>query len=242
MNRFIVTLAGLRIQFTFREWKTWRYFRQFAGEKAESSANAVLDVPAVDFIRFEEETARLGGDRALAEYSLLVEPLSNLLLRHERFLFHGAAFLWHGKAFLFTAQSGVGKSTQLRNWMAGYPEEIEVINGDKPVIERYGGGFLVHPSPWTGKEALGGTASAPLGGIICLERSSHDEIRRLMPKEAAYPVFLQFLYIPEDTESVDLVCAYERQLLSQVPVWKLCNTGTPASAELTHQALTGEGL
>ena len=199
-------------------------------------------VPPVDKERLDEEIVRLDGDEPYAEYSLLIEPLSNLLLRHERFLFHGVAFLWHEKAFLITGQSGVGKSTQLRNWMKLYPNEIEIINGDKPVIENREGEFIVHPSPWTGKENWGGEKSATLAGIISLERASEDRIRRLRPQEAVFPMFLQFLYLPTDYESVDLVCSYEEQMLECAPIWQLSNTGTEDSARLTHQRLREEGF
>lgn len=219
-----------------------KYFEKWTEVLSSVEGSPDVFVDAVDSERLSKETSRLGGDRAFAEYSLLIEPLANRLLPCNRFLFHSAAFIWHGRAFLFTAQSGVGKSTQLRLWQESFPGETEIINGDKPVIERRRSDFIVHPSPWTGKEGWGGTKSARLAGIIFLEQGKEDHIRRLTAKEAAYPVFLQFLYVPSDVESVDHICAFEEAMLSKIPVWKLTNTGTIKSAQLTHQTLIEEGF
>lgn len=244
---FDMTIAGLRIRFQLMDPHTRLYLiknGRISGNAAisEISEHCDIIVPPVDPDRLEEEKERLGGDIAFAEYSLLIEPLSNLLLKHGRFLFHGAAFLWHERAFLFTGQSGVGKSTQLRHWLAEYPEEVTVINGDKPIIQQTSQGFIVHPSPWTGKENWGGRSNAPLGGLIILKQGLEDDIRRLSAKEAVYPVFLQFLYRPVDKESLELVCRYEQVMLDRIPVWELTNTGTVSSARLTGQTLIEEGF
>ncbi len=235
-----IKIADLNFIVHFRSCFAQKYIQDFLSTEKDKALG--IEVSLVDQAILTKEALRLGGNLTLAEFSLLIEPLSNLLLRYNRFFFHSAAFLWHGKAFLFTAQSGIGKSTQLQHWLDLFPDEVEVINGDKPIIEKRGKVFFVHPSPWTGKENLSGTVSAPLGGIILLEQEKEDKICRLPAKEAVFPIFLQFLYKPTDTESVDLVCRYEQALLEQVPVWKLKNTGTPVSAQLTHGTLIEEGF
>ena len=241
MDKCQISIAGLSFLLTFRKSHTKAYFRPFNNKKSSIICSEGILVPILDESAIHEEATRLGGDSALAEFSLLVEPVANLLLFHDRFLFHSAAFLWHGKAFLLTGKSGAGKSTQLRNWLSRFPEETEVINGDKPVIEQRGTGFTVHPSPWPGKERLNGTKSAPLGGIIYLEHGTADSIVRMTPSEAVFPLFLQFLYKPENVEAADKVCSYEQALLKHVPVWKLTNTGTADSAILTRRELLKEG-
>lgn len=242
MVKQTVRLADLNIQFSFHYAGTRFYFKKFLDGTADGPESPDFCVPSVDLLALREETLRLNGNSPFAEFSLLVEPLANLLLGHGRFLFHGAAIQWHGKVFIFTAASGVGKSTQLRHWMHLFPDEISLINGDKPVIELRDTEFYVHPSPWQGKENWGGDHTALLGGIILLERGTENWIRRIPPKEAAYPVFLQFLYLPKDAWSVDKVCRFEEKMITKVPVWKLTNTGTPASARLTHDHLISEGV
>ena len=237
----VLSLAGLSVQVSCQSRGTVTYFRDFEDADRDGRPFDIV-VPPVGREAILREKERLGSDLAFAEYSLLIEGFANRVLPHGRFLFHGAAFLWRGKAFILTGKSGVGKTTQLRHWKRMYPEEIRLINGDKPLVEVRDGRFYVHPSPWTGKEGWNGTVSGELAGIILLEQGKTDRIRRLPVKEAVFPVFLQFLYIPEGPEALDRVCAYEEALLEKVPVWKLVNRGGPASSALAHDTLLKEGF
>ncbi len=237
-------IAGLPVRLHLRFRATRRYFEEFIlpPELASTVAeDAWLDLPALELHELALEQKRLGGDVAFAEHSLLIESFANPVLRYDRFLFHGAAFRWQGKALILTGLSGVGKTTQLRHWRSQFGGEIELISGDKPLIEVRGGEFFVHPSPWTGKEREQGTVCAPLGGIVLLEQGSENSMRPLPMSEAVYPLFLQFLYRPTDRESLDLVCGYEEKLLSLVPVWKLVNRGDPGSAALCYHTLKEDG-
>ncbi len=231
----IITAADINISLDLKDPETKRYFSDFLlREKGEKESIAV---PAAEEERIRSESRRLQCAPSFAEYSLLLESVANPVLRHNRFFFHGAAFLWRGEAYIFAAKSGTGKTTQLKHWLSMYPDEIEVINGDKPIIEHKNGTFHVYPSPWTGKENYRGNHFGKLAGIILLEQGDHDEFLVLDAKEAVFPIYLQFLFKPEDKESIDLVSGYEEELLSAVPVYKLINRGTAESAVLTHNAI-----
>ena len=226
-----------------RDKDTSRYFKRFNSKDRNAVVNSFdteVSVPAVSVECLRKETARLDNNQPFAEYSLLLENIVNPVLRHSRFFFHGAAFLWNEKVFISTGKSGVGKTTMLRNWLKLYPREIEIINGDKPVIEKHGNSFIVHPSPWTGKEGWNGTRTGKLAGIICLEQGQTNHICKMTWGNAVFPIFLQFLYRPTDEESVDLVCEYEQSLLENVPVWKFTNDGTHEAAALSYKILKKE--
>ena len=47
---------------------------------------------------------------------------------------HGAVIRYKGKAYLFTAPSGTGKTTHIRQWLKK-AEGTFVVNGDKPLIK-----------------------------------------------------------------------------------------------------------
>lgn len=239
-------LAGLVINdlhFTFEisDLLILKYFKNFAEYPVKKNIKTHI-IPSVCPEKLIKETYRL-QNRAFAEYSLLFENTVNTVLPLDHFFFHGAAFYWNGKAFLFAGKSGIGKTTQLKNWLKLYGKEIEIINGDKPIIElKEDNRFIVHPSPWTGKEGWNGNMSGELGGIILLEQGKENSISRMSVKEAVYPIFLQFLYKPDNIESVNLVCDYEHHLLNSVPVWNLINTGDEDSAKLTYKVLSNEGF
>ncbi len=236
-----INIAGISLEFDFLYPDTVRFFREYTESRRKFQTEPDITVYKLLTENVKKETDRLNSSPAYAEYSLLLEKAANPMLRHHRFFFHGAAFLWHGKAFIFTGKSGTGKTTQLRHWISLFPDEIEIINGDKPVIEQREKRFIVYPSPWTGKEGWNGRKSAELGGIITLKQGDHDQICRLDKKNAVFSLFLQFLYKPDSKESVDLVCGYEQAIIENVPVWKLVNRGTEESAKLTHDTLCGEG-
>ena len=101
-------------------------------------------------------------------------------------------------------------------WKLCFGEEIQILNGDKPLLEFREDGIIVHPSPWRGKEALGSQQSAPLGGILLLEQSTKNSMCRLRAKEAAGPLLTQLLFTRKNTDDVRAACALEERLLAQV--------------------------
>ncbi len=170
------------------------------------------------------------------EHMELCTHMSDLLLPFERVFFHCTAFLWHGQAWAFTAPSGTGKSTQYLLWKLLFGDEIQIICGDKPILERRNDEFILHSSPWNGKENMGRFLSAPLGGIIFLEQADANSMER-MQNGMALPIYSQFIYSPVDTEAIRSVCRIEDALLRTVPVWRLKNRGDRASAKLCHDTL-----
>ncbi len=48
---------------------------------------------------------------------------------------HGAVVSWKQEGYIFTAPSGTGKTTHVRLWKEHLGPDVEIINGDKPVLE-----------------------------------------------------------------------------------------------------------
>lgn len=204
---------------------------------------SVQKTPEIEISVLPEEIAAAqkiyepGSSAPYIEYMELCPKLSDALLPFNRVFFHGTAFLWHGKAWIFTAVSGTGKTTQYLLWKELYGEEIQIINGDKPVLAFDNRNTTVYPSPWNGKEGMGQQISAPLGGIILLRQSNRNRIRQISAAEAAGAVFVQFLFNRKTAEDVRMVCRLEEILLRQTPVWLLENRGDTASAVLCRNTL-----
>ncbi len=248
-------IGGLHVVFLIRDSNTELYFSRYRIEDAEHLSETLEDVeeqfvPPVDPGKLQIEVFRLQSNTAFAEYSLLAENFANTIINYDRFLFHGAAFIWHGRAFILTGKSGIGKTTQLRHWMKLYRDEIELINGDKPLIwyrnesldSNNPPTFEVFPSPWTGKEGWCGTRSARLAAIICLEQGTENRISKMAIRDVVFRLFLQFLFVPDSIEIVDQICRYEEQLIQNVPVYKLVNNGNSEAAVMTHDFLKKEGF
>lgn len=173
-----------------------------------------------------------------SEFYMLMARASEFLLQQGRILFHGVSFLWRGRAWIITAESGVGKTTQLRHWQRLFGDEIVVINGDKCVIRHEDGRVFVDPCPWAGKEGDAGFTGGELAGIICLVQAAENTIERISPRNSAIRVFSQFLFLADDASQVRAAARIEEAMLEASPVWLLKNLGDEASALLTHQTLS----
>ncbi len=230
-----IELAGLRLRLGLQLPETARYFQNYI---------TAVGCPAYDVTLDPEDPGQYplvcfdGVLTPHAEEYMLIARASQFLLRHRRVVIHGVSFLRHGKAWLITATSGTGKTTQLRHWQRLWPEEIELINGDKTVLQlREDGRLWLHPSPWTGKERDIGTANGELGGIVVLQQADHNSIRRLTPRESVLRVFQQFMILGDTEEEVRAACEIEDSVLHSVPVWLLENLGDETSAALTRECL-----
>ena len=94
------------------------------------------------FIEVSEDTIEKGREQfpedtppEHIEFKALIDLTSRVLLSSAPVcVFHAVAVSAFGKAWLITAPSGVGKTTQLKNWrlMKDVPK-VGVITGDMPV-------------------------------------------------------------------------------------------------------------
>ena len=177
---------------------------------------------------------------AFLESVAVQEKVCAAVLDYDAAVFHAALISFDGQGIAFAAPSGTGKTTQYRLWKLLFGDEIQMLCGDKPVIEIEHGGTTVFPSPWRGKENMGNRITAPLGGIIILEQEKENSIRRLLPREAAGRIYLQFMFSRKTKEQLLAVCSLEHRLLSTVPVWLLKNRGDEASAMLCRETIEKE--
>lgn len=227
----------MEIVFCFRHPETAQYFDSWLFPCGPSEY--AVTVPASDFREWQEKWGRT--DDGYTEFGLSVFRASDFLLPYGKCAYHAAAILWRGRAILFTAPSGTGKTTQMKNWLKRFPEKSAVINGDKPILSNEGGEIFAQPSPWKGKERLGDdTLCAKLGGVVLLEQGSRNQLRPLQVREAVEPLMKRFLCTVEDRETVEAMCALEEAILTSVPVWKLVNTGDMESTELVFETLKKE--
>ena len=232
----MIQLAGIPLRIGFRLPETAKYYSRFLLQ--EDCPEYDIAITEEDIDTYPEQCAD-GVLHPYDEHYMLIARASQFLLKRHRVLIHGVAFVWKGKAWLITAPSGTGKTTQLRHWCTCFSEEVQVLNGDKPLLEcREDGSVWVHSSPWRGKEKLGmPDLHAPLAGIILLERGNHNEMVRLTREEAVLPLFIEFVAYPENEEQIRGQEQILRQILDAVPVWKLINLGDEESAKLTQKTL-----
>lgn len=240
-NRYLYKghFAGHELDFAFYYPETALYFGSYLNSSKGASMHAI-HVDQNELLSASKKW-NMPCDGNL-EFCLSMYKASDELMRFSRFIFHGAAFLLNGKAFLISAESGIGKTTQIKNWMSLYSEQIVLINGDKPILQlNEDNSIIVHPSPWKGKEDWGNdTYSGKLGGIILLRRGSVNSIMKASAVHNGARLFSLFFSSFEKAEYIEAISRIETAMWRTIPIWNLKNTGDTESAELAYKAITGE--
>ncbi len=222
-------LAGVSLSWAFHFPETEHYLRKWIVGSSEDTDGAIR----VSDTEFSDWASFGNTIDAFAEFCLLCQQTSEALLRKDRCVIHAGAVRFRDKAFLIAGGSGVGKSTQIRTIMELYPDEIAVINGDKPVLEaKEDGTTIVHPSPWNGKEGWHGAEAAPLGGIFLLRRGEANSIEPIAPQAAAAFLYQQIFQSYSSEEMIRLAGALEERILKSAPVWLFTNQDVPDSTRL----------
>lgn len=230
-------LAGYCVECRFLYPKTVSFFHNYPYHDGTPSLSVKLTALELSEAVSDYESGTL---MEYIEYCELSKKVSDALLPYRCCMFHCAAIIWDGNAYAFTAPSGTGKTTHAVLWKLLYGSAVDILNGDKPILEiRDDSSPWLHPSPWKGKEGMGTLQSAPLAGIILLEQGAVNQMRRLSAGDAALPIHGQFLFSRNTARQMYQAFAIEEALLSQVPVWHLINQGNRDAARLCHNTILG---
>lgn len=130
-----------------------------------------LEFADMNFVRFAIDNA------AMLMFAFCTAGLMTLEM-------HSSVTVNSGKAFMFLAESGTGKSTHSRMWLENIPG-CELLNDDNPIVRvAEDGSVTVYGSPWSGKTPCYRNASAPLGAMVQIRRSSTNAATPLSALEA----------------------------------------------------------
>lgn len=232
-----MSLAGHSLRYVFIRPQTKYYFRPFLHRSRSEEWDIRLTPAQLEHYR---PLYPASFPDAYVEFRSLRLLSSQFLMNHACCIFHATAFLFQGGAWLLTAPSGTGKTTQYLNWQRLFPGEIEMICGDMPALELRDASVWVHPSPWNGKENIGGTRSAPLAGIVFLEQGSENRLSEIEPPKMVKAAFQQLVGRPGSERHCRNVAALLDAALRLSRVRCFVNRGDDASTELLRQWIREE--
>lgn len=162
------------------------------------------------------------------EIIMALLKLADELPDRNRFLMHGAVVSWKQEGYIFTAPSGTGKTTHVRLWKEHLGPDVEIINGDKPVLEVGEDEIIAYGTPWAGKERLQKNSCVPVKGICFLRQSKTNTIHKLNKREAML-LLLPQIYIMSDSQKAGRILELFSELLEHVPVYEFsCNISKQA--------------
>lgn len=189
----------------------------------------------------------IAAERALSEeeYSdayyesiAAYRKIAEILPSYDAFLFHGAVIELENKAYIITANSGVGKTTHLKLWLSRFGKEVEILNGDKPILRFIDEKPYASGTPWRGKEGYGKSGMKEIGGIAFLERGEENAAYKIEPQDAAAK-FVSQAYLPKkDSKMLIKTLNLSNKLINSVRLVRLeCNMDLEA-ADVSRKALT----
>lgn len=134
---------------------------------------------------------------------------------------HSSSLSYRGDGLAFSADSGVGKSTHVGLWKQYFPDDVEIINDDKPAIMFDGDQPMLCGTPWSGKTALNLNQQVPLRAIVFIERGTVNSIRRLDAMESMYRLIGQITRPYYDAALGERAVDFAQRLYETLPIYCL---------------------
>lgn len=156
------------------------------------------------------------------------------LQKNGKIAVHSASIVYQEKVWLFAASSGTGKSTHVSLWQsAGY--DIDMFNGDVTVCFEKDGAAYAAGIPWCGTSHIYVNKILPLGGILFLQRSCHDEAGKIGLFESVLRLNARCLTPNWDRELMDRNLEIVQKVAPLVKTGVLYCTPTENAAEVAKK-------
>ena len=168
MYKYILKLADILVEVSSRY-----DFAQTVASDYVASGTAELTVKVSDDVLCEALKANAENMPTIhTEWACIYRELAEVIPLFDRVVMHGAVISYKGQGLMFTAPSGTGKSTHIALWKSMFQDDVEIINGDKPVLQITDSSAIVYGTPWSGKEGWHKNMSAPLKGVCLLNKAN----------------------------------------------------------------------
>ncbi|MCD7864686.1 MAG: hypothetical protein LUG54_01410 [Clostridiales bacterium] len=165
--------------------------------------------------------------------------LESLLLQFDGLLLHSAFIRWQNQGILFSADSGVGKSTQADLWVKY--ENAEILNGDRAGLRKKDGLWTAYGLPYAGSSRVYRNESAPVETIVMLEQAPVNELSLLTPAQALRKLYPQMTIHSWDAVYVQKALELMEDLVSAVPVYLLKCRPDQGAVEIVKNRLQQHG-
>lgn len=234
MQKFNVEFAKLNIEVNCNYDYSPHFCRDYL---TEGKPDFSVTVSESD-IDEEIASSQYSPKRGYAESICVYREIAKQLPFYNRMVFHGAVISYNGKGFLFTAPSGTGKTTHISLWKQ-YIEGVDIVNGDKPIIQIENNTATAYATPYSGKEGYQNHGSINLSGMCIIRRGKENKIQRVSAGSVLSDIMNQ-IYMPYDTEAVVKTLELLDALLKCFPVYVLECDISEEAVKTSFEALTGE--
>ncbi len=225
---FYIEIADLKIKINNKYDYVHKLCRDYIMNNCDMPE---LEVEVSDIeIEKERQDASNNVSPAYAEAVCIYRNICKVLpTQFDAYLLHSALIEYEGIGYAFAAKSGTGKSTHISIWKKVFGDDVNIVNGDKPILRYKNNEFVGYGTPWCGKEGFSKNTSVPLKALCFIERSEKNSIERILPADAVTLLFNQIL-IPDDIETVNKLFSLLEKTLNIVPCYLLkCNMNDDAA-------------
>ena len=162
--------------------------------------------------------------------------ICQVLPLYNAFFLHCALLEVKGDGIALAAGVHGGKTTQSKLWMKAFPEEVILVNGDKPMFRLEDDKWIGYGTPWKGKEGGGCSRRVPLKAVFFLHKSDRDVSRRLQPEEILERIFYH-MELPRLEQAMNKTADLLTDFIKTIPCFELSCTRTVQAAITAMESL-----
>lgn len=232
-NIFSIKIADL----VFKIKSKFDYVKEFCKDFLTDEPSDFFIEATLEELEQEQSLYSVKYPLKYLETTCVYRHIAQLLPLKNRVVMHGVALKYIDSGFLFIAPSGVGKTTHAKLWQEYLGEKVEIINGDKPILEFSDSGIILHSNPWCGKEGIYKKTTAKLKGV-CIVSRGENTICQVDLSDSLNSILVQ-IFMPTKEELADKTLLLLEKF-SSVKIYKLkCDISKNAFLT-SYNALTGD--
>lgn len=234
MQKFNVEFAKLNIEINCE----YDYSKLFCKDYlTDGEPDFSVEVKSEDIDK-EIADSPFNPKRGYAESICVYREIAKKLPFFDRMVFHGAVISYKGNGYIFTAPSGTGKTTHIMLWKK-LVDGVDIVNGDKPIINVREDGVTAYATPYAGKEGFQNHSSADIKAICLIRRGKENKITKVKPGDYLADIIKQ-MYLPEDAAAVMNSLGLLDLMLKHIDVYVLECDISENAVKCSFEAMTGE--
>lgn len=234
-----LSIAGINITIEYSHIKTAFFCRSYLTKEEKSALAISVEDSDIEYEKSLSNESEEIYRNNYFETQAILRKISEQIADFNTILMHGAVVAVGNHAYMFSAKSGTGKTTHIKQWLKK-AKGAYVVNGDKPFIKITDTQAIACGTPWCGKERMGTNTMVPLKAIVFMERSEENHMEEIAFSQA-YPYLLQQSHIPSESEKAKKTLHLISQLYGKVSFWRFqCNNFKDDCFDVAYNALIGE--
>jgi hypothetical protein len=258
MNKMVISIADLKVGFTYKSFEEMELLNKTFSPSIVSSSFTKLNVEIIadyglSFQDYNVSITKVGSKVYFQRADYLIESTPDytsatihvhdeLALKHALMnlyssyivyhnwglLIHSSCAIQNGKAHIFAGHSGAGKSTAAR-----LSEPRALLSDEATIVKITEDEITVFDSPFRSElQSTGYQQPSPLAGIQLLHQAGANRLEKMRKPDALLSLMDKVFYWSHDPVETQRIMGLLRTLVEKVPVYDLHFRKDPTFWEL----------